>query len=118
MKKLSSLIENQSENTITYHEDGRIEIENQYYNLDPETTELLELKRYLVLDVHNRGARFYAEVGNECFNICDEEYELCIEVSKHNNRFRLVQRSAFNNSNPRGNDMAIFKQWCRIKGVN
>ena len=80
MKKLSSLIENQSENTITYNEDGRIEIENQYYNLDPETTELLELKRYLVLDVHNRGARFYAEVGNECFNICDEEYEQIMAV--------------------------------------
>ena len=25
----------------------------------------------------------------------DDEYELCIEVHKHNNRFRLVQRSAF-----------------------
>ncbi len=46
------------------------------------------------------------------------EYELCIEVSKHNNRFRLVQRSAFNNSDPHGNVLEIFKQWCRIKGVS
>lgn len=46
-----------------------------------------------------------------------EEYELCIELSKHNNCFRLVQRSAINNMDPRGNDMAIFKQWCRVKGV-
>ena len=75
MKKLESLINNQSKNTITYHDDGRIEIENMYYNLDPEAVELLELKRYLVLDVHNRTARFYAEAGNECFNIWDEEYE-------------------------------------------
>lgn len=75
MKKLETLIESHSKNTISYHEDGRIEIENQYYNLDPETTELLELKRYLILDVRNRAARFYAEVGNECFFIWDEEYE-------------------------------------------
>ncbi len=75
MKKLETLVENNSTNTITFHEDGRIEIENKYYNLDPETTELLELKRYLVLDVRNRSARFYAEAGNECFNIWDEEYE-------------------------------------------
>ena len=26
----------------------------------------------------------------------DDEYELCIEVHKHNNRFRLVHRSTFN----------------------
>lgn len=75
MKKLETLIESHSKNTITYHEDGRIEIENLYYNLDQETTELLELKRYLVLDVRNRSARFYAEAGNESFNIWDEEYE-------------------------------------------
>lgn len=80
MKKLGSLIDNQSKNTITYHDDGRIEIENLYYNLDPETTELLELKRYLVLDVHNRAARFYAEAGNESFNIWDEEYEQIMSV--------------------------------------
>ena len=78
MKKLDILIESHSKNTITYHDDGRIEIENLYYNLDPETTELLELKRYLVLDVRNRSARFYAEAGNECFNIWDEEYEQII----------------------------------------
>ena len=65
MKKLESLIDNQSKNIVTYHDDGRIEIENLYYNLDPGTTELLELKRYLVLDVRNRTARFYAEAGNE-----------------------------------------------------
>lgn len=80
MKKLETLIESNSKNTITYHKDGRIEIENQYYNLDPETTELLELKRYLVLDVRNRSARFCAETGNECFNIWDEEYRRIMTV--------------------------------------
>ena len=82
MKKLESLIDNQSKNSITFHDDGRIEIENLYYNLDPETVELLELKRYLILDVHNRTARFYAEVGNECFNIWDEEYEQILSAMK------------------------------------
>ena len=48
----------------------------------------------------------------------DGEYELCIEVNKHNNRFRLVQKSAFNNSVPKGQNMTIFKQWCRVKGVS
>ena len=48
----------------------------------------------------------------------DDEYELCIEVNKYNNRFRLVQKSAFNNSVPKGQDMTIFKQWCRVKGVS
>ena len=75
MKKLETLIESHSKNTITYHNDGRIEIENQYYNLNSETSKLLELKRYLILDVRNRAARIYAEPGNECFNIWDEEYE-------------------------------------------
>ena len=82
MKKLESLIDNPSKNIVTYYDDGRIEIENLYYNLDPETVELLELKRYLILDVHNRTARFYAEVGNECFNIWDEEYEQILSAMK------------------------------------
>lgn len=82
MKKLESLIDNQSKNTITYHDDGRIEIENLYYNLDPGTVELLELKRYLILDVRNCAARFYAEAGNECFYIGDEEYEQILSAMK------------------------------------
>ena len=75
MKNIERLIESQPKNTITFHEDGKIEIENTYYNLIPETAELLELKRYLVIDVRKRNAKFYAETGNECFNILDEEYE-------------------------------------------
>lgn len=82
MKKLESLIDNQSKNSITFHDDGRIEIENLYYNLVPESTELLELKRYLVLDVRNRTARFYAEAGNESFYIGDEEYEQILSAMK------------------------------------
>ena len=59
-------------------------------------------------------------VNKECTIVYaqkDDEYELCIEVNKHNNRFRLVQKSAFNNSVPKGQNMTIFKQWCRVKGV-
>ncbi|MCI7036087.1 MAG: hypothetical protein MSA27_02910, partial [Spirochaetia bacterium] len=82
MKKLESLIDNQSKNSITFHDDGRIEIENLYHNLVPESTELLELKRYLVLDVRNRTARFYAEAGNESFYIGDEEYEQILSAMK------------------------------------
>ena len=75
MQQLELIIEETSENTITFNDDGRIEIENTYFNLNPETTELIQLKRYLVLDVHNRRASFYAEAGNEWFNIWDDEYE-------------------------------------------
>lgn len=82
MKKLEFLIDNQSKNIVTYYDVGRIEIENMYYNLNPETVEVLELKRYLVLDVRNRTARFYAEAGNECFNIGDEEYEQILSAMK------------------------------------
>lgn len=60
-------------------------------------------------------------VNKECTIVYaqkDDEYELCIEVNKHNNRFRLVQKSAFNNSVPKGQNMTIFKQWCRVKGVS
>ena len=60
-------------------------------------------------------------VNKECIIVYaqkDDEYELCIEVNKHNNRFRIVQESAFNNSVPKGQNMTIFKQWCRVKGVS
>ena len=82
MKKLESLIDNPSKNIVTYYDDGRIEIENRYYNLDPGAVKLLELKRYLVLDVRNRTARFYAEAGNEYFYIWAEEYEQIMSAMK------------------------------------
>ena len=41
-----------------------------------------------------------------------------IEVLKHkDNRFQLIQRSAFNNANPKGANLTAFKQWCRAKDI-
>ncbi|MBQ5471089.1 MAG: PcfJ domain-containing protein [Treponema sp.] len=48
----------------------------------------------------------------------NNQYELCIEVLKHkDNRFQLIQRSAFNNANPKGANLTAFKQWCRAKDI-
>lgn len=48
----------------------------------------------------------------------DNLYELCIEVQKsENNRFRMIQKSAFNNNAPKGKLLEVFNQWCRVKGV-
>ena len=46
-----------------------------------------------------------------------DDYELCIEVAKQNDRFVLVQRSAFNNNDPRGDNLAAFNQWRAVKEV-
>ena len=106
---------------ITYTEEERsLEWENGGYKfcLPEDTSRLVDIGSNMNICV----GHLYRDkaVKKECtivYATKGEEYELCIELSKHNNRFRLVQRSAFNNMDPRGNDMAIFKQWCRVKGV-
>lgn len=80
MNRLDNLIFEPPKNLITFNNDGRIEIENIYTNLNPENNELLELKRYLILDIRNRSARIYAEAGNEWFDIFDEDYERIMNV--------------------------------------
>lgn len=47
----------------------------------------------------------------------DDEYELCIEVHKEGDLFRLIQRSAFSNHNPKGSALLAFKSWCREKKI-
>lgn len=47
----------------------------------------------------------------------DDEYELCIEVHKEGGLFRLIQRSAFSNHNPKGPALLAFKRWCREKKI-
>lgn len=47
-----------------------------------------------------------------------DDYELCIELHKaSNNRFRLIQKSAFSNHAPQGKLLEVFNQWCQVKGV-
>ena len=107
---------------ITYTDEERsLEWENGGYKfcLPEDTSRLVDIGSNMNICV----GHLYRDkaVKKECtivYATKGEEYELCIELSKHNNRFRLVQRSAFNNKDPRGNDMAIFKQWCRVKGVS
>ena len=81
MKNLEQLIsEDVTKNVVTVNSDGIIEIENSYICMNPETAELLNLKRYLVLDVRNRRASCYAEEGNEWFNISDDNYNQIMDV--------------------------------------
>ena len=82
MQHLELLIKSQSENSIRFHEDGRIEIENKYYELNSETLRLSRISRFLILNVHNRHVRFFADEGNEWFNITDDEYEQIMSVMK------------------------------------
>lgn len=80
MKNLDAFIESRSLNTISYKENGDIEIENSYYSFDYESAELLSLKRYLKLSVKNRKTTVIAEEGNEWFTIKDEEYQQIMDV--------------------------------------
>ena len=106
---------------ITYtDEEKSLEWENGGYKfcLPEDTKRLVDIGSYMNICV----GHLYRDkaVNKECtivYAIKDKEYELCIELLKRNNRFRLIQRSAFNNQDPHGNDMAILKQWCRVKGV-
>ncbi|MCR5765999.1 MAG: PcfJ domain-containing protein, partial [Treponema sp.] len=59
-------------------------------------------------------------VNKDCtivYVILDNEYELCIELSKQTDHFHLKQVSAFNNIQPHGNALSIFKKWCRTKNI-
>lgn len=47
----------------------------------------------------------------------DDEYELCIEVHKEMGLFRLIQRSAFSNHEPKGAVLLAFNKWCREKKI-
>ena len=106
---------------ITYTDEEKgLEWENGGYKfcLPEDTKRLVDIGSYMNICV----GHLYPDkaVNKKCTIVYakkDEEYELCIELSKHNNRFRLIQKSAFNNQEPCGNNMAIFKQWCRVKGV-
>ena len=80
MKNLETFIEGQSSNTITYRENGDIEIENSYFSFDYEHAELISLKRYLILNVRNRQSKVISEKGNEWFRITDEEYQQIMDV--------------------------------------
>jgi len=107
---------------ITYSdEEKNLEWENAGYKfcLPENTGRLIDIGSKMNICV---GHLYRAKaVNKECTIVYaqkDDEYELCIEVNKHNNRFRLVQKSAFNNSVPKGQNMTIFEQWCRVKGVS
>ena len=80
MKNLETFIEGKSSNTITYRENGDIEIENSYFSFDYEQAELIPLKRYLILNVKNRQSKAISEKRNEWFRITDEEYEQIMDV--------------------------------------
>lgn len=45
------------------------------------------------------------------------EYVLCIELNKDSDSFTVVQKSAFNNTPPKGMLLAAFRQWCKVKDI-
>ena len=60
-------------------------------------------------------------VKKECiivYAIKNNEYELCIEVRKNvENRFEVIQKSAFSNHDPKGKALRVFNSWCDEKGL-
>lgn len=67
-------------NKISLKDDGTIEIENPYFCINSETGELIQLKRYLTLNVKKRISRVFANKGDKWFNITDEEYSKIMEI--------------------------------------
>lgn len=47
----------------------------------------------------------------------NSEYVLCIELNKEPNQFNVIQKSAFNNTAPKGMLLAAFRQWCKAKEI-
>ena len=67
-------------NKISEKDDGTVEIENTYFCINSETGELVQLKRYLTLNVRKRTSRVFADKDDEWFNITDDEYSKIMEI--------------------------------------
>ena len=67
-------------NKISLKDDGTVEIGNTYFCINSETGELLQLKRYLTLNVKKRISRVFADKDDEWFLITDEEYSKIMEI--------------------------------------
>ena len=67
-------------NKISEKDDGTVEIENTYFCINSETGELVQLKRYLTLNVRKRISRVFADKEDKWFNITDEEYSKIMEI--------------------------------------
>lgn len=67
-------------NKISEKDDGTVEIENTYFCINSKTGELVQLKRYLTLNVRKRTSRVFADKDDEWFNITDEEYSKIMEI--------------------------------------
>ena len=67
-------------NKISEKDDGTVEIENTYFCINSETGKLVQLKRYLTLNVRKRTSRVFADKDDEWFNITDDEYSKIMEI--------------------------------------
>ena len=78
--KLESKLKYICPTKISEKDDGTVEIENTYFCINSETGELVQLKRYLTLNVRKRISRVFADKGDEWFHITDEEYSKIMEI--------------------------------------
>ena len=107
---------------ISYtQEEKELNWDNSGYNfcLPEDTNRLLDIGSKMNICV---GHLYCDKAANKQCTIVyakkADDYELCIELHKaSNNRFRLIQKSAFSNHAPKGKLLDVFNQWCRVKGI-
>lgn len=67
-------------NKISLKDDGTIEIENDYNYINSSDGNLINSKRYLLLNVKKRNARIYADTDDEWWHISNDEYSAIMEI--------------------------------------
>lgn len=88
------------------------------FSLPENTDRLLDIGNSMNICV----GHLYREkaVNKECtivYATKNNDYVLCIEVQKVGNQFFLIQKSAFGNAKPKGEDLSVFNRWRRTKMI-
>ncbi len=95
------------------------EIDGYKFCLPEDTDRLVDIGYKMNICVGNNYRE--SAVKKECiiiYAIKNNEYELCIEVQKNAEKlFKLIQKSAFSNNEPKGKVLRAFNSWCFEKGI-
>ena len=111
----------ENQNIIYSEEDKELEWKNDGYEfcLPEDTDRLVDIGYKMNICVGTNYRESAAK--KECiivYAIKNNEYELCIEIKKNSeNRFEVIQKSAFSNHKPKGKVLRVFNSWCLEKGI-
>jgi len=102
-------------------EEKQLEWENDGYKfcLPEDTNRLVDIGYRMNICVgHLYREKAAQKQCDIVYAIKNDEYELCVELRKtSDNRFEVVQRSAFSNREPKGRLLAAFNSWRMAKNV-